>query len=196
MNPYFLQILLWTGYGALHTILATTIVKLFFAKNTGSLFRYYRLFYNLLAIVLLLGLWRYQQTMPAEPLWHNVPIIKWLGYVLILTSVLLLGLALKGYNLGEFVGIKSSWTNEADTSNSLKTSGLLSYVRHPLYTATIMLVVGLFLADSLLRTLIMAICVMAYIRIRIYFEEQKLIQTFGEGYTKYRKNVPMLFPKI
>lgn len=73
---------------------------------------------------------------------------------------------------------------------------MLHYVRHPLYTGTFLVVWGLFLKDATLKTLIMAICLTIYTLIGIYFEEKKLISSFGDDYLAYRRRVPMLFPKI
>jgi protein-S-isoprenylcysteine O-methyltransferase Ste14 len=54
---------------------------------------------------------------------------------------------------------------------------------------------GYFLTLPLPSTLLMVVVLSLYIRIGIYFEEQKLIQEFGEQYETYRKKVPMLWPK-
>jgi protein-S-isoprenylcysteine O-methyltransferase Ste14 len=55
---------------------------------------------------------------------------------------------------------------------------------------------GLFLREATLQALIMGVCVTAYIRIGIVYEERKLVRDFGDTYVEYRRRVAMLFPKL
>ncbi|HAK75747.1 MAG TPA: isoprenylcysteine carboxylmethyltransferase family protein [Runella sp.] len=194
MNPYLLQIILWLAYGLLHSVLASHQVKRFFEQKLGSAFRFYRLMYNVLAFVLLVGLLWYQRLFPKERLWPVEWCIDGLAIVLFWGGVLIALKALRGYDLREFLGLSApaSWA----TPNEFRTGGLLRYVRHPLYTGTILAVWGLLLHEATLQALIMAICITVYIRIGIVYEERKLVREFGDTYVEYRRRVPMLFPKL
>jgi protein-S-isoprenylcysteine O-methyltransferase Ste14 len=196
MVLYVLQALLWLAYGALHSILADNGVKQFFERKLGSGYRYYRLTYNLLAFVLLAGILAYQFTLPVHSLWTFDWRIDVAGNVLKYGGLLIVLTAISGYNFKEFSGLAFSPRNACAGSGTLKTDGLLRYVRHPIYSGTILFIWGLFLSDSLLRTLVMAAGVTLYTLIGIYFEERKLVVEFGEAYLDYRRRVPMLFPRI
>lgn len=193
MRSYLLQIFFWAAYGVLHSVLAGTRAKHFFQQKMGNSFRYYRLIYNGIAFVLLIALWWYQRSLPTDRLWMVDFRVDVLGNMSLFLGMIVAFLALKEYDMGEFLGLLF-WKKQAP--NQLKTSGMLRYVRHPLYTGTFLVVWGLFLKDASLATLIMAACITIYTRIGIYFEEKKLISSFGDDYLAYRRRVPMLFPKV
>jgi len=194
MRPYLLQIILWLAYGLLHSVLASHQVKYFFEQKLGSTFRYYRLMYNGLAFILLIGLLWYQRLLPKERLWPVEWWVDGLASALFLGGVLIALKALRGYDLREFLGISAPAS--LATPNEFRTGGLLRYVRHPLYTGTILAVWGLFLREATLEALIMGVCVTVYIRIGIVYEERKLVRDFGDTYVEYRRRVAMLFPKL
>ena len=194
MKLYLLQISLWIVYGFIHSALASPKVKRIFEQKLGSFFRYYRLLYNVLAIVLLIGLLWYQRLLPKERLWAAEWWVGGFAITLFWIGVLIALKALRGYDLREFLGAPKPSTSP--TSSEFRTGGLLRYVRHPLYTGTILAVWGHFLYESTLQSLIMAICVTVYIRIGIVYEERKLVREFGDAYVEYRRRVAMLFPKL
>lgn len=196
MILYVLQAVLWLAYGALHSILADNGVKQFFERKMGSGYRYYRLTYNLLAFVFLAGILAYQFTLPTHSLWAFNWGIHAAGNILKYGGLLIVLIAISGYNFKEFSGLSFSPRNASPGSGTLKTDGLLRCVRHPIYSGTILFIWGLFLSDSLMRTLVMAAGVTLYTLVGIYFEERKLVAEFGEAYREYRQRVPMLFPKI
>ena len=76
----------------------------------------------------------------------------------------------------------------------LKINGIHRYVRHPLYTGTIMVVWGFYFLFPHLNNLIAVILLTLYVIIGIRFEEKKLIVEFGTQYLDYKKRVPALVP--
>lgn len=196
MVLYVLQAFLWLAYGALHSLLADNGVKQFFERKMGSGYRYYRLTYNLLAFVFLAGIIAYQFTLPAHSLWVFDWRLHVAGNVLKYGGLLIVLIGISGYNFKEFSGLAFSPRNADAGSGTLKTDGLLRYVRHPIYSGTILFIWGLFLSDSLMRTLVMAAGITLYTLIGIYFEEKKLVAEFGDAYREYSRRVPMLLPKL
>jgi len=77
----------------------------------------------------------------------------------------------------------------------LKTS-LYNYVRHPLYTATLLFIWSIFFLNPSLSNIVSCTCITVYTIVGIYFEEKKLIKDFGESYIQYRAATPMLIPKL
>jgi protein-S-isoprenylcysteine O-methyltransferase Ste14 len=77
----------------------------------------------------------------------------------------------------------------------IKTS-FYKYVRHPLYTATLLFVWSIFFWQPLLSNLISCVCITVYTIVGIRYEEKKLIKDFGESYIQYRAETPMLLPKF
>lgn len=77
-------------------------------------------------------------------------------------------------------------------NQTLITSGLFRFCRHPLYLITI-------LAWSITPVMsfdrfIFIIYTCLYASIGIPYEERKLIQIFGKDYINYQKQVPAIFP--
>lgn len=95
----------------------------------------------------------------------------------------------RAYSIRSFLGFQ-------DETKQLKVDGILKYVRHPIYTATILMVISFFLFNPDESTLIMLLSTAIYLPIGIYLEETKLIGSFGDEYKNYRARVPALFPTI
>jgi len=137
-----------TGYFVLHSLLADTRIKeqLYLVIPI----RYYRLLYNGIAIGGLFGLLLLFRKLPTDKLLQISPTI---GFILMIMGGILLLLALRNYDLGEFSGTYQL-THQGKTPNhNLNTQGLNAYVRHPLYTASFMLLWGFFLAFPTLKAL-------------------------------------------
>jgi protein-S-isoprenylcysteine O-methyltransferase Ste14 len=196
MLSYLFQIFLWLVYGTLHSVLADNKVKQFFEQKVGKDYRYYRLLYNLLALLFLVMIIAYQLMLPVERFWEFDWRIHLVGNVLKYGGLLLVLIAISGYNLREFSGLAYSPRNTNAGSGTLKTTGLLRYVRHPIYTGTLLFIWGLFVEEASVQNLIMAVCITVYVRIGIVFEERKLVAEFGENYLAYRRRVAMLFPNF
>lgn len=91
-------------------------------------------------------------------------------------------------------GIRSIFT-PVDTPE-LKVNGVHKYVRHPLYSGTILFVCGLFFIFPTLNNLIAAVLLILYVLTGIIFEEKKLKKEFGNAYIEYMSKVPKLIPSF
>lgn len=195
--PYLILIFLWLVYFTLHSLLASQKVKKYFEMHMGHAFRYYRLLYNFIAIVGLLAIVLYNAILSSRLLlpasW--LPIVKFIGLAFATWGVLVLRLAFKAYSLQEFLGI-TQVRNEDITEEHLQTSGILQYMRHPIYSATLLLVIGFWLFSPTLTHLISVICITLYTLIGMRLEEEKLIAAFGDTYRQYKKSVPALVPSL
>ncbi len=183
--------LAWLLYGAIHSLMAGKVFKDFISKILGKNFRFYRLIYNIIAFASLVPVLVLQFSIEKIPLWQVSDYQQVIGKFICVFGVIFIATALQGYDLGEFSGIDFKKKIEIQ---ELKTDGLLEYVRHPLYFGILLLVWGLFISDASTRSLVGAIAVTIYLFVGIYFEEKKLILTFGEQYKKYQKEVAMLIP--
>jgi hypothetical protein len=179
--------ILWTGYGIIHSLLASEAVKkIFFTK-------YYRLIYNMLAIILLLPILYFQLTADSKRLMEDSIFNQLLGGIMMSSGIFMMYTSMKGYASREFLGLDFDKKEEPFL---LKTDGLSAFIRHPLYTGTLLLFWGLFGFFATETYMTTAIFITLYVRIGIYFEEKKLVNVYGKQYEEYRKNVPMLIPRI
>ena len=190
---FFLKIVAaWIAYFAVHSILAADTVKEKCRLQFPGLFPYYRIIYNLIAIVglLLLAYWSFQDVnyLVQQPSW-----MKTSGIFFLVLGILMLGVAFASFNVKEFLGLKKE---EHHPDTKLVTKGVYRYVRHPLYTGVFLLLPGVFLLRPTLSILLFVFITAIYIEIGSRLEEQKLIKIFGEDYVRYRNSVKRYFPFI
>ena len=79
------------------------------------------------------------------------------------------------------------------TQLPFRTPSLYRYVRHPLYVGWIM--VSWFTPTMSWAHILFSVGITAYILVAIRFEERDLVAGL-DGYSEYRKRVPMLVPRI
>jgi protein-S-isoprenylcysteine O-methyltransferase Ste14 len=164
-------------------------------KRLGPGFRFYRLFFNLTAILTLIPVALFAYSIQTQAIFH------WNGYMRI-GQVILLGMAVllfflggRHYDARQMLGLKQireGTSNKVITdTGELDTSGVLGITRHPWYLATILFIwarqldVSAILVNGILTF---------YLIVGTYLEEKKLIGEFGEIYLAYQKRVSMLIP--
>ena len=190
---HFLLIFFWILYYAIHSILATTSVKIFLQKKLKKYFRYYRLSYSIFATVTL-GCLLYFQYSFDSPILIKSFLIKYFAIpFLILPGIIIMFISIKKYFM-LLSGVRSIFTPVP--ASELKVNGIHRFVRHPLYSGTILFVWGLFFVFPFLNNLIAAALLTLYVLIGIIFEEKKLKNEFGKNYEEYISKVPMLIPRF
>ena len=188
MERYLLLAIGWTIYFIVHSALADDSVKNYSKRMLGNGFRFYRLFYVLISSGGLLYLIYYNAIIDNDRILESGFFILF-GYVWMSLGAMVIFLSFKDYSLRGFLGLKLE-------DHKLKTDGLLAYVRHPIYLGTVLIVIGYWFVSPYLSTLVSVTCIFVYLAIGIQLEEKKLIKAFGESYVKYKKKVPMIFPRI
>ena len=125
--------------------------------------------------------------------WASLPFPLWLRWLGV-------GIALTGFALLQWaqVTLGRSWS---DTPRMMKeqaliTSGPYQFVRHPIYTAFILILGStLFISSNWLIGLTWAGMTVLDIASRIRFEESLMLEYFGEQYQEYMKKTGRLLPK-
>lgn len=182
----------WVAYGALHSILASTVVKTRLKRRMGKGYRFYRLIYSTLALVLLLPMISILLFHDSPYLWQPGYIIKIVGICISITGLLLAAYVLRRY-LRSPEGLRDLFM-EGETP-ALQTKGFHQWVRHPLYLFTFIMLWGAFLYKPTVAMLITNIVITLYTLVAIRFEETKLMQLYGEAYQEYKKKVPVILPR-
>lgn len=194
ITPYLILILLWIVYFVLHSLLAANRVKAFVKNKMGQSARYYRLLYNILAVLTILPILFYNAVISAKVLipsdWKTI--VSFLGLALSTYGIIIIRLAFRQYDIKEFLGLKQLKSEEQE---AFTTEGILGVVRHPLYFGGLLILIGFWLFSPTLANLITVIMLMLYILVGIRFEERKLAEQYGDAYRKYQREVPMLIPK-
>ncbi len=181
-NKFFLG--LWVLWCFGHSLLLTEKIRQNLEKKRFFK-RWGRLCFNLFSLITLAPLvfWTY---------WLNGPLVfKWplwlwpLRLALFLWAFYLMVSAFKVYGFWSFLGLR-------EESPVLKRSGILSKLRHPLYTAGFIL---LWIRDQSLAWFWVDLILSLYLFIGTKLEEKKLERIFPE-YKDYKREVPGFWPRL
>lgn len=130
-------------------------------------------------------------TAPRLPLPYGefTPVISLIGLVLMALAGVLL--------LVSFAALGSSLTASPlpNQRGQLVTTGLYSYVRHPIYSALLLLSVGVVLDAGWWPQLVIALMLFLLLRIKAQFEESLLRKSYPK-YAAYAAKTPMFFPRL
>ena len=138
-------------------------------------------------------------------LWEPIGGVVWQATGPVRTAVIvlyLLGWALLLYTTFlidhfDLFGLKQVWDRLRGSSYETPkfyTPSLYRIVRHPLYIGWLTI---FWAAPTMtLAHLVFALATTAYILIAIQLEERDLIEAFGDRYATYRRDTPMLIPRL
>ena len=117
----------------------------------------------------------------------NLPLLKIAGYILFFAGGIIGVLAL--LRLAESLTIFPTPKTDA----TLKTDGLYKYMRHPIYTAVILVFLGLSGIFTNVYKLIIALIMIIFFYYKSSYEETKLIEHYPD-YEAYRKQTGRFLP--
>lgn len=194
---YLLLALLWIIWGAIHSGMCSITATEFFKRWLGTLHRFYRLLFNLVAIATIIPVVLYAHSIEGDVL------LRWEG-VLSVFQALLLTLAglvwlagARHYDMLQFVGFRQVMTGVSrgvlSQTGEFDTTGILGVIRHPWYLATL-LFVWAHNRSMTKAVLITNVVLTVYLAVGIVLEERKLLLEFGEEYRKYQARVSALVP--
>lgn len=181
---------LWLGFGLGHSLLAGRTGRRALEPVVG---RYHRAAYNLVALVhlaLVVGGGRLMLAADVERFVRPCP--------LALVQTLAIGLALalfwagsRRYDMGRFLGTRPEVLGSAP--EPLVTDGVHAHLRHPLYAGGYLLLFG-FATDVF--AVATAAWASLYLAVGTWIEERRLVAAYGDGYRRYRRAVPALWPRL
>jgi methanethiol S-methyltransferase len=189
-----MMVLSWALFYFLHTALAASKLKRILESKWPRSYKWYRLFYSLLASVLFVGLMIQAIFLPVEVVFVPGKFSQYAGYMIATAGVIVVLRSLKQLSLGSFFGLLPQ-SRQQDVPE-LVVSGIYSQIRHPLYLGLLGVFLGYFLVSGTLGALIHLACLIVYLPIGIFFEEKNLILIFGDTYRTYQSMVPAFFPRI
>lgn len=194
--PPILILLACAFYGLVHSWLASLQAKDLARKLLGVsvMERFYRLAFNIFAVVSFLPLVALPVLLPDQRLYRiHMP---WLLLTFAIQGLAALTIFVGLLQTGplDFAGLRQLFGLPDDRPTGLVISGLYRYVRHPLYIAGI---VFLWFSPRMSANLLALFAgLSAYLVIGALFEERKLVHQYGQAYLDYRRKTPMLIPGI
>lgn len=182
---------LWIAYCFIHSLLIADSVKERAERLLGERFRFYRLTYNALSVILLLPVLLYRARIESRSFLSYHGLSSVFPVLLVSGGLFLFYLGAKAYDMKEFLGLRQIGKRTSPEGDNFSNDGILAFVRHPWYMAGIMVIWGRDL-DS--RALVTNAVLTLYFIVGSYLEERKLLRRFGDQYRLYRQEVSMLLP--
>jgi protein-S-isoprenylcysteine O-methyltransferase Ste14 len=185
---------LWLMYFGLHSWLASLTAKRWVAAHRPTLMPYYRLGFNVLAVVLILPILWLTFAAPGPTLWRWEGPWGWLANALAAGAIAGVLYSTRYYDGREFLGLRQLRDREhrVEDQERLYISPLHRYVRHPWYSLGLVVI---WTRDMDAAFLVSAVAITAYLIVGSRLEERKLLAYHGEAYRSYRSRVPALIPR-
>ena len=175
-------------YYFVHSLLASSKIKNWFYKS-GIKPRIYRLIYSFIATIFLVTILLFKRSFDSTFIFGVSLLLELVGQILLIMGSFIVYMSFRYFSSLAFIGLIDD-----DESNVLIRKGLHKHVRHPIYSGTVLILIGYFLISPTLSTTILVALSLLYLPIGIHFEENKLIKQFGDKYVKYKSEVPAIFP--
>jgi protein-S-isoprenylcysteine O-methyltransferase Ste14 len=178
-------------YGILHSLTASLNIKERVSRISVAGFdRYYRLLYSLFSSVTLLPVIALPLLIPDLPLYTIPRPYLFITVLIQITAVGLLAYSLFQTGALQFIGIPQAMGMK--NNDKLNTKGLYHYLRHPLYTFSLLFI---WLTPVMTRNyLLLYAAFTVYVLIGAVLEERRLLKTFGEAYSRYQAKTPFMIP--
>lgn len=189
LNTYLFIASLWIIYLLVHSALASGKVKRWVSDKLHVGPTWYRLIYTIISIVGI-GFVLMQMAVAEKQVLFTSP--GWLKYgAMILASwgVILVVVSFRHLSGLSFLGLKR------EESTHLVRTGVHGHVRHPIYSGTILILIGMFFYHPTDIVLVSDLIIFLYLPFGIKWEEDKLMDLFGAAYEQYREEVPALIPR-
>jgi methanethiol S-methyltransferase len=188
--------LLWSAYCALHSYLISTGFTKLLVRSLKKYYAFYRTFYVLFSLALLIPLINYTGQQDLEPIITDGLILNLVRKLLAAGSLVMFFWAFFfNYDSLSFFGIRQilNFGKQKITtpSDDIKRNGLLGIMRHPMYFS---LIIYLWSQTYRLVDIVVSTVLTIYVIVGTILEEKKLVLEFGDTYVKYQQEVPMLVP--
>lgn len=193
-------VLAFLGFAVLHSLLASRFVKDAVITRFPLMRWYYRLLYNVMAVLTLSGVW-FAAPVESQLLYRVEPPAQYLLHLLQLVALAGLWISVRHAGSSAFLGLQQlrdarskpeRYDLDEPATYQLAVRGPFRYVRHPLYVFSIIILVAH--PVMTLKWALFTACCIAYFIIGSRFEERRLAARFGEAYARYRAQVPAFIP--
>ena len=126
------------------------------------------------------------QPVPGE-LYHVTGVFALAAYAVHVAGIVLTARGSARLDVLDLAGVRAVAPSRPATHVPLQTRGVYGFVRHPVYFAWVLMVIGT--PRMTMTRLTFAVLSTAYLAIAIPFEERGLLDVFGSEYREYQKRV-------
>jgi protein-S-isoprenylcysteine O-methyltransferase Ste14 len=195
LSSYILLAVIWSAYCILHSLLISVPFTRWVDRRLPNGRRYQRLAFNLFALLSLVPIVVFTYELQSAAVFRWDGHLRWLQAALLLAAIVLVVAGGSKYDFRQFLGLAQLKATDTclgiGADCALNTSGILGVVRHPWYTAVILL---LWARDMDPAALVVNTVLTAYLVVGTILEERKLVAEFGQNYREYQQAVSMFLP--
>ncbi|HEX9860159.1 MAG TPA: isoprenylcysteine carboxylmethyltransferase family protein [Nitrospirota bacterium] len=201
MKPAIIAGAAFLAFALLHSITVSRRFKSAVASIAGGerMRAYYRLAFTAISILTASAAYYVYSLQPDTFLYRPGWYILWPAHIVQFLGVWLIVAAMRPFDTGSFTGVRqaSDYIRTGRTggdiegmkSGPLVTTGAYGLVRHPMYTAGIMMLV--FEPNVTVNCLALRVLGTAYFVWGGFIEERRFASGFGPEYGEYQQRVPM-----
>lgn len=189
---YLILVILWVLFYFLHSLLASLNIKRKIKGWMGRQYIWYRLLYTVFSTVFIFGILIFSTTFSESDILAKTPTTTYLGYMLASFGTIIIMRSFRSFSKKKFIGLQPH--DDLEHKEEFVVTGLHSYVRHPIYSGTVLMFLGFFFFEPTVSSIIHLVMLLVYLPFGIYFEEKKLIEIYGSKYLQYKKEVASLIP--
>ena len=118
------------------------------------------------------------------------PWMRWLG-----VPIALGGIALFGW-MFRHLGLNVTSTSMPRAKATLVTTGPYRWIRHPMYSAALLLVIAAALLTSNSVVGVCGLIMFVLLAARSRLEEERLVEKFGDAYRRYQRQTGRFVPRL
>ena len=159
----------------------------------GRQYIWYRLLYTVFSTVFIFGILIFSTTFSQSDILAKTPTTTYLGYMLASFGTIIIVRSFKSFSKKRFIGLQPH--DDLEDKEEFVVTGLHSYVRHPIYSGTVLMFLGFFFFEPTLSSVIHFAMLLFYLPFGVHYEEKKLIELYGEKYIQYKRMVPSIIPQ-
>lgn len=188
---------LWVIWCAIHSGMISVTATEYLKQRFGDRFRFYRLVFNLVALVTLIPVVVYGESIRGQVVfrWEGLMVI--FQMLVLAISVLLFVAGARHYDMLQFLGLRQIRTGASPSvlteTGKLDMNGILGITRHPWYLGAILFMWVAYRSLDV-STLVTNIVLTIYLIVGTVLEERKLLMEYGEEYRRYQNRASMLVP--
>lgn len=201
-SGYLFPTLIFFLFSFVHSLMASHRFKKELFDSVPSLKPFYRLIYNFISILFLIA---WFLSLPSDVILYQASGI--LLVVMSLVQITAVWFLLKSFFQQSgmiFTGIRQAMDKikqnkepgylDEPERGDLVTEGMFKYMRHPMYTFGMLVLIS---SPIMTANLTYTIVIFGlYFWIGSIYEEKNLIKRFGDDYREYQKNVPRFIPRF
>jgi len=182
----------WLLFYAIHSLTASNRFKRRVADCCPAISARYRLLYNAFSSITILVPLAIILLHPGPMLWQWEGISWWIMNLLALLAVAGFLVSSRHYDMAAFLGLRRNHHSHiGEAGEPFTLSPFHRYVRHPWYFFGLVLI---WTRDMPLSWGITCVLATLYFIVGTKWEEDKLINEYGERYRRYQQKVPALVP--